>query len=79
MHQSKEVREVAMTMSDQLLQLGFEGRGCTIVLIKDGTGDMEWWVGGFDGSRFASSYLIKNFDHPVHERNGRWIYSGREV
>ncbi len=66
MHQSIEVRDVAVTISDQLHQLGFGNGWCSVILIDGKSGDMEWWMGGSEERRFQDSYFIRNFNHPAH-------------
>ena len=67
MQKSTELRDVAITLYEQLKHLGFTNGAASIIIIDSASGDMECWVeGSRDGYNFLESYRVPNFDHPAH-------------
>jgi signal transduction histidine kinase len=79
MHKSSEIPEVAHTLYGQLKQLGFEYGAATIMIIDKETGDMDWWMAGFEEGMFPQAYRISYFDHPVQKQILENWKSGKEL
>jgi signal transduction histidine kinase len=79
MHKSSEIPEVAHTMYFQMKQLGFEYGAATIIIIDNETGDMDWWMAGFEEGKFPQAYRIGYFDHPVQKQILKDWNSGKDL
>jgi signal transduction histidine kinase len=67
MHKSDELKEVVVTLYDQLRELGFKYGAASILIMDSKTDDLVQWVGGFDQSEYPIGYHIKSFNHPVYK------------
>jgi signal transduction histidine kinase len=56
MQTSNELAETAAVLFDQLIKLGIEPNRLYITVIKDQSGDMEFWITGEDGTRVGSKF-----------------------
>ena len=64
MHKSEEVTDVAVSLNEELLKLGFAG-GSTIIIIDPESGDTDQWT-GFSENKSLQSCYVPCFDHPFH-------------
>ena len=72
MQHSNQLREIAATTLEQLQSLGFTYGACSIVIMDAVTGDMIWWISGFEKD-YPASYHIPYFDHPFYlEQLNHW-------
>ncbi|HET6767903.1 MAG TPA: hypothetical protein VFH08_10910, partial [Chitinophagaceae bacterium] len=65
MHKSEEVTDVAVSLNEELLKLGFEG-GSTIIIMDKETGGTEQWT-GFSEDKSLKSCYVPYFKHPCHD------------
>jgi len=65
MQQSSQLREIVATILEQLQKLGFTYGACSIVIMDKLTGDMVWWISGFE-KEYPASYHIPFFEHPFY-------------
>jgi signal transduction histidine kinase len=73
MQKSDELREVVMTIYEQLQHLNFNAQACNIVIADKVTGDREFWVAGFTKEMFPESYKVPYINHPyVNQQLGAW-------
>jgi signal transduction histidine kinase len=67
MQKSEDLREVVISLYGQLRTLGFEWGAAAIVIMDRQTGDMDWWMEGFDyGYRLPQNYHVPHFEHKSH-------------
>jgi signal transduction histidine kinase len=67
MQKSDELREVVATLYEQLQSLDFKHGACTITIMDEASGDMDWWMSGFGHDQYPESYHVKYFNHPCYE------------
>ncbi len=73
MQQSDELREVVMTIYEQLQQLDFNAHACNIVIADKLTGNREFWVAGFTKEIYPESYKVPYINHPyVNKQLDAW-------
>ncbi len=73
MQQSDELREVVMTIYEQLQHLDFNAQACNIVIADKITGDREFWVAGFTKEMYPESYKVPYINHPyVNKQLDAW-------
>ncbi len=65
MQHSNQLREIAATTLEQLQSLGFTFGACSIVIMDAVSGDMIWWISGFEKD-YPASYHIPYFEHPFY-------------
>ncbi len=72
MQHSNQLREIAGTTLEQLQSLGFNYGACSIVIMDAVSGDMDWWISGFDND-YPRSYRNTYFEHPFYlEQLNNW-------
>jgi signal transduction histidine kinase len=72
MQHSNQLREIAATTLEQLKSLGFTYGACSIVIMDAISGDMIWWISGFDNT-YPTSYRNTYFEHPFYlEQLNNW-------
>jgi signal transduction histidine kinase/DNA-directed RNA polymerase subunit N (RpoN/RPB10) len=73
MQQSDELREVVLTIYEQLQHLDFNAQACNIVIADKITGDREFWVAGFTKEMYPESYKVPYINHPyVNKQLDAW-------
>ncbi|MFM2326105.1 MAG: hypothetical protein RIR31_307 [Bacteroidota bacterium] len=73
MQHSDELREVVMTIYEQLQHLDFNAQACNIVIADRMTGDREFWVSGFAKEMYPESYKVPYINHPyVNKQLDAW-------
>jgi signal transduction histidine kinase len=73
MQQSDELREVVMTIYEQLQHLDFNAHACNIVIADKLTGNREFWVAGFTKEIYPESYKVPYINHPyVNKQLDAW-------
>ncbi len=72
MQHSNQLREIAGTTLEQLQSLGFTYGACSIIIMDAETGDMSWWISGFEND-YPASYGNIYFEHPFYlEQLNNW-------
>lgn len=67
MHISKDLRTVVKNLYEQLRILGFQWGVASITIMDSDTGDIDWWMEGFDaGYDLPERYHVPFFEHPGH-------------
>jgi signal transduction histidine kinase len=66
MQNSIELREIVAIIYEQLQNLGFTYGACGIVIMDEVSGDMNWWMAGFEKKDYPENYNIPYFDHPFY-------------
>ncbi|OOG70470.1 sensor histidine kinase [Algoriphagus sp. A40] len=67
MHKSEDLRTVVQILYDQLRNLGFQLGVASITIMDPDTGDIDWWMEGFDSGYFLPErYHVPFFNHPGH-------------
>ncbi len=63
MHQSSELAETASVLFKQLIELGVEPSRLYIAIVKDESGNAEFWITDEDGSKVSSGFSAKLNDN----------------
>jgi signal transduction histidine kinase len=66
MQKSIELREIVAIIYEQLQNLGFTYGACGIVIMDEASGDMNWWMAGFEKKDYPENYNIPYFEHPFY-------------
>ncbi|HMQ06470.1 MAG TPA: nuclear transport factor 2 family protein, partial [Saprospiraceae bacterium] len=68
MQRGEELKIVVKALYDQLKELGFMWGVASIIIMDPKTGDMDWWMEGFeDGFDLPGKYHVPFFDHRGHK------------
>jgi signal transduction histidine kinase len=64
MQKSDELREVVVTLYEQLRHLHFDSKACNIIIIDKESNNQQYWVSGFTQEIYPESYNVPYFKHP---------------
>ncbi|MEP7267856.1 MAG: nuclear transport factor 2 family protein, partial [Saprospiraceae bacterium] len=67
MKHSDELREVVVSIYEQLQLLNFDSNACNIIIYDRKTGDSLYWVSGFSQELYPLSYKIPFINHPYYK------------
>jgi len=80
MQKSEELAETASVLFKQLILLGIEPNRLYINIIKDETGEAEFWITDEDGSKIAMAYQMNmNSNHSFKAMYGGWKAQKRSL
>jgi signal transduction histidine kinase/flagellar hook-basal body complex protein FliE len=73
MQSSKELTETAVVVFKELMDLGIEPNRLYIAIIKDDSGDIEFWATDEDGSKISTKFTgNKNKNKSIHKMYDSW-------
>jgi signal transduction histidine kinase len=68
MQRSDELAETAAVLFQQLILLGIEPNRLYLNIVKDETGDAEFWITDEDGSKIAMAYSVNMNTNPTFKK-----------